>query len=126
MRFLLHDSEAVYNATDWKWYFNLDRRIENPTLIRVGKCSFTAATASTYPVVVYMRSNTLTELSTVKHTVELKSNNHHDNSNVIAVLHETHTQGRYTGGGLSFPVHGHTNATNIDIYFTVKRLLMVY
>jgi len=118
MRFLLHDSQAVYSATDKKWYFTLDRRIENPTHVRIGKCSFTAATASTYPAVVYMRSNALFELSAIKHTVELKSVNHHDSSNVIAVLHETHQKGRYSGGGLSFPVHGHTNHTIIDIYFT--------
>ena len=104
MRFLLHDSQAVYNASDKKWYFTLDRRIANPTSIRIGKCSFIAATASTYPAVVYMRSNALFELSAIKHTVELKSENHHDSSNVIAVLHESHQKGRYTGGGLSFPI----------------------
>ena len=118
MRFLLHDSQAVYNAATKKWTFTLDRSIANPKQIRVGKCSFTCATMTTYPAVVYMRSNTLTEICTIKHTVELKANNHHDQSNVIAVLHETHTRGRYSGGGISFPTHGHTNRTSIDIYFT--------
>ena len=118
MRFLLHDSQAVYNAVTKKWTFSLDRSIANPKQIRVGKCSFTCATSPTYPAVVYMRSNALTEICTIKHTVELKSHNHHDQSNVIAVLHETHTKGRYSGGGISFPTQGHTNKTSIDIYFT--------
>ncbi len=117
MRYLLHHSDSTYDATTKRFTFTLDRRISNPVFFRINKVTFTAATAANYPSVVYMRSNALTSLSKTKHTV--KSNDHENNSNVLAVLEETHTKGRYAmKGTVSFPVHGHTTSRSIDVYFT--------
>ena len=93
MRYLLHHTDASYNSVTKKWIVTTDRRVSNPTSIRIATCTFTAAAAASYPSVVYMRSDTLTQLAKIKHTVELKAVDHEDNSNVIAVLEETHTLG---------------------------------
>ena len=95
MRYVLHHSEAVFNETTKRWVFTLDRRIANPRSMRLSKCVFTASTASSYPSVVYMRSDAIHSMIKTKHTVELKADNHENSSNIIAVLEETHTHGRY-------------------------------
>ena len=120
MRYLLHHSDAVFEETSKRFLFTLDRRISNPRSIMITKCVFTASTAQTYPSVVYMRSNALHNMIKSKHTVELKADNHENSSNIIAVLQETHTKGRYsiTERGVNLPVHGHTHVRQIDIYFT--------
>jgi len=119
MKYLLHHTDSAYDATSKKFTFTLDRRLANPVSLRINKCTFTAATATTYPPVVYLRSDALTSLSKVKHTVELKSSDHENNSNVLAVLEETHTRGRYAlRQSVTFAVHKHTTSRSIDIYFT--------
>ena len=120
MRYLLHHSEATFNTVTKRWVFTLDRRISNPRSIRLNKCVFTAAYASSYPSVVYMRSDALHSMTKTKHTVELKADNHENPSNIIAVLQETHTHGRYaiSEKGVPLPVHGHSHVREIDIYFT--------
>ena len=120
MRYLLHHSDATYNSTSKKWFFTLDRRISNPRSVTLKKCVFTASTADSYPSIVYMRSDALHGLSKTKHTVELKNSDHENSSDVIAILEETHTHGRYAmkDQGVTFPVHGHTHLRSIDIYFT--------
>ena len=120
MRYLLHHSDATFNATTKRFMFTLDRRMANPQSISVSKCVFTAATASSYPNVIYMRSDALHNLANIKHSVELKDADHENPTNVIAVMEETHTRGRYhmKGAGQFFPVHSHTHVRSIDIYFT--------
>ena len=88
--------------------------------MRLTKCVFTATTATSYPSVVYLRSDALHSMTKTKHTVELKADNHENSSNVIAVLQETHTTGRYSIGekGIILPLHGHSHVREIDIYFT--------
>ena len=54
MRYLVHSEDATYDSTTGKYFFNLDTRIANPTRIRINKATFVAATASSYPQVVYM------------------------------------------------------------------------
>ena len=117
MRYLLHHSDAVFDATTKRWLFTLDRRISNPRSIAISKCVFTASTTTSYPSVIYMRSDALHNMIKSKHTVELKADNHENSSNVIAVLQETHTTGRYsiTERGLTLPVHGHTHVRQIDL-----------
>ena len=89
MKYLLHYSDATYDSTTKKWLFTLDRRISNPRSIRISACAFTASTADSYPHVVYMRSDTLTRLCKIKHTIEVKGTDHENHSNVIAVLEQT-------------------------------------
>ncbi len=125
MRYLLHHTDASYNSVTKKWIVTTDRRVSNPTSIRIASCTFTAATASSYPSVVYMRSDAITAMCKTKHTVELKALDHENNSNVVAVLQETHTLGRYAmHRQVSFPVHGHTQTTRIDLYFTDGNTIM--
>ena len=126
MRYLLHHSDAVFDPTTKRWLYTLDRRISNPRSIAISKCVFTASTTTSYPSVIYMRSDALHNMIKTKHTVELKADNHENSSNVIAVLQETHTTGRYsiTERGLNLPVHGHTHVRQIDLYFTDGNTVM--
>jgi len=122
MRYLVHSEDATFNATDGKYYFNLDQRIANPTRIRVTQCSYTRPTSTRYPEVVYLRSTKLTELTTRKHTVEVKNTGHFDSSDVICPLLETHTQGRYSSQRVvKLPVFPHLPLQKLDIYFTNNR-----
>ncbi len=120
MKYLLHYSDATYNSTTKKWLFTLDRRISNPRSIRISACTFTASTADCYPHVVYMRSDTLTQLCKIKHTIEVKGTDHENHSNVIAVLEQT-LPGKYALKDKEgfLPVHGGTAHTrSFDIFFT--------
>ena len=126
MKYLLHHTDATYDANKKVWVFTLDRRIANPRSIRIETCTFTAATADTYPAVVYMRSRTLTSWCTIKHTIEVKGADHENHSNVLAVLEQT-LRGKYAlkNAGNFLPVHSHTAHTrSFDIFFTDGDTLM--
>ena len=117
MRFLLHHSDATYDADTKTYWFTLAQRISNPTKLTVRKASYTAATATEYPHAVYLRSDALNSMILSKHTVELKGN--HNQSNVIAVPHETHSASRYrTIHSDSWRTHAHLHTTRIDVQFT--------
>ena len=90
MRYLLHSDNATYDAASKKWYFNLDKRITHPSSIIVKKCSYVGATSTSYPSVAYLRSDTLSNWIATKHTVEVKSEAHENESNVICTLEESH------------------------------------
>ena len=121
MKFLLHSSQAAYDSASKKWIFNLDQRIHNPTQIRLAKATFTSTgDTSVHPSVVYMRSDALARMISIKHTGELRVDNHPNNSNVIATLTETHARGRYRIiGGQTFPVNPNQSERKIDIYFKI-------
>ena len=124
MRFLLHHEDAVYDTATKTYYFNLDRRISNPTRIRVNKAAYTAATAGSYPQVVYVRSDALSEMARNKHTVELKGSDHENPSNVLCALQEGALLGRYALKDArvhQFPTHSHLPVRRIDIQFTNNR-----
>jgi len=120
MKFLLHSSEATYESATKKFLYNLDERITNPTVIQISKACFTCTTdTSPYPDVVYMRSRAIHNMITTKHTVELKDDNHEGASDVLAVLTETHTRGRYRFiGSRTFFVNPNMSVKKIDLYFT--------
>ena len=118
MRILVHSEDATYNPATKQWVFTLDRRISNPTRIVVQQCNYSASTATNYPLTVYVRSSGLTNLSRVKHTVELKGADHEDNSDTVVVLHQTNHANRYElDRPFSFPVHGHLPQQVIDFTF---------
>ena len=118
MRILVHSEDATYNPATKQWVFTLDRRISNPTRIVVQQCNYSASTATNYPLTVYVRSSGLTNLSRVKHTVELKGADHEDNSDTVVVLHQTNHANRYElDRPFSFPVHGHLPQQVIDFSF---------
>ena len=95
-KFLAHSSLASYDAVTKTWTFDLDKRISNPTSLRLAKATYsTPGDTSPHPQVVYLRSNALARMIPQKHTLELRAQNHENAANVIAVLSETHTRGRY-------------------------------
>ena len=56
-KFLLHSNLATFDATSKKWFFNLDKRISNPRVIKLAQATFTTAgDTSPHPHVVYLRS----------------------------------------------------------------------
>ena len=120
MRYLLHSGNATYDTSTKKYSYTLDQRIQDPKSIRLVKGSYVAATASSYPAVVYVKSDGLSQLCSTKHTVELKNQSHRDGTNIFAVLEERHTQGKYSleEAPRTLPVKKHENVTTIDIYFT--------
>ena len=119
-KYLLHSDSATFDATSKKWFFNLEQRITNPRVIRLAQASFTTAgDTSPHPAGVYMRSDAICRMCQRKHTVSLKDAGHNNDTNILAVLTETHTRGRYSmNAGRSFGVHKHNYERAIDIYFT--------
>ena len=86
-KFLLHSSLANYDAVTKRWTFALEKRLSNPTRIRLRKATYsTPGDVSPHPQVVYLRSNALARMITRKHTMELRSVGHQNASNVIATL----------------------------------------
>ena len=96
LRYLLHSSKSTLGA-DHVYRFALDKKLGHKADRMVLKdFSFTATSnISPFPHVVYAHSDALTRIISKKHTVELQSVNHDRSSNVIGVLKETHTRGRY-------------------------------
>ena len=68
-----------------------------------------------------MRSRALSEMIKSKHTVELKNLAHEQSTDIIAVLMETHTRGRYSlpsDFNSRFSTDPTRSVKKIDIYFT--------
>ena len=121
MRYLLHSGNASYDESSKTFTYTLDRRIQDPKSIKITKASYVASSAvASMPPVVYLRSDALSRLCKTKHTVELKNSGHGDGTNVICVLEERHSTGRYSleGTPRTLPVKMHENVTTIDLYFT--------
>ena len=121
MRFLLHNEDAVYDATTKVWNYTLDKRISNPTSLTVNKVTFSPVSSLTiHPHVVYMHSRALSNMIIDKHTVILRGEGHDNAADVIGVLEETHTRGRYALTEKEGPFRMSPSAHEriIDIYFT--------
>ena len=118
MKFLCHSSDATYSNKEWK--YTLDQRIQNPTEMVLSKACFSVPTNyANPPHVVYLRSHAFDGMIKRKHVVELKDNNHMGASNVLAVLSETHTRGRYRFyGARRFQLDPSESTKSIDFYFT--------
>ena len=131
MRYLVHSEDATFNSATGRYEFNLVTRIPNPVRIRINQATYTAATASTYPQIVYLRSEKLSELTRTKHTVELKNNGHEDITDVLCALQESHDVGRYNLKSnnprrVTFPIFSHIPIRKLDFYFTNNRTLMAH
>ena len=120
MKFLAHSDEAAYDSTTKTWKYVLDTRINNPTAMVLSKACFSVPTNYLNPPhVVYLRSRALDSMIKRKHVVELKNNNHMGSSNVLAVLSETHTRGRYRFyGQRRFKLDPSESSRSLDFYFT--------
>ena len=88
----------------------------NPSELSLIGASFSASTADSYPLVVYVRSDWGQALSKRKHTVELKCEQHEDSSNVLGVLRRDATDGKYIlHNTFRFPVHSHLTERTVDL-----------
>ena len=119
MRFLLSDGNSTH--ADGVYTFSLDQRLANATVARVTKADYqyTVPVGAVAPHVVYMRSAALHKMAKNKHTVVLKNNQHVDSVDVIGVLEETHTPGRYRLRSWQPLLRlNYTHLREIDIYFT--------
>ena len=119
MRFLL--SDGFSNHADGIYTFSLDQRLANATVARVTKADYqyTIPSGAVAPHVVYMRSAALHKMAKNKHTVVLKNSQHVDSVDVIGVLEETHTPGRYRLRSWQPVLRlNYTHMREIDIYFT--------
>ena len=96
MKFLLHSNDATINAENNTWLYSLSQRLRSPSQMVVDNVSFVASTMTTYPSVVYMRSESLSRHIRNKHCVQVKNAERADQQvDVLCVLTETHTLGRY-------------------------------
>ena len=117
VRFILSDSKAT--LASGVFTYSLDQRLNNASVLHLKKCSFQLTTTGTAPVAVYLRSSAIHRLSSHKHTVELKSNNYPASSDILGILEESHTTGRYQLRGIPRPVRlGYSHLRNIDLYFS--------
>ena len=122
MRFLLSDGNATYQ--DGVFTFALDRRLRNATRARVRKVSYVADTGlSVVPNIVYLRSRALNSISANTHTVILTDTQHENAVDVLAILEDTHTTGRYRmiEDPRSLPLT-YSHLRNLDFYFTARAL----
>ena len=120
VRFILSDSKAT--LADGVFTYTLDQRLNNASVLQLKKCSFQLTTTATPPVAIYLRSAAVHRLARHKHTVELKSNNYESSVDILGVLEESHTTGRYQLRGFPRPVRlGYSHLRNIDFYFSDPR-----
>ena len=120
MKYLAHSTDAAYDAATKRWTFDLGRRVPRPTSLVISKACFSVPTGyENPPHVVYMRSDALSRMVRRQHTVELKHESHTAGTNILAVLSETHTRGRYRAySSQILPVDPNDSPGVIDIYFT--------
>ena len=94
VRFLLSNGNATY--ANGVFTFSLDQRLRNATRARFRKAAYVlASTASVAPNIVYLRSRALHSIAGNTHTVILTAAQHENAVDVMAVLEDTHTTGRY-------------------------------
>ncbi len=95
VRFLLSDGNATYS--NGVFTFALDRRLRNATRAHFRKASYVLDSTITpvAPNIVYLRSRALNSISANTHTVILTDTQHENAVDVLAILEDTHTTGRY-------------------------------
>ena len=115
MKFVFHSEDSQYDTDTKTWKFTMNERFHNPVELVLDNISFTPS-GTTRPNCIYVRSNALSRMIRTRHTVEVKS--YQQNSNIIAVLHETH-DGRYSmRKARSFPLQPNLSTKIIDFCFT--------
>ena len=118
VRFLLSDGNATYS--NGVFTFALDRRLRNATAARFRKASYVLDTSvSVAPNIVYLRSRALNSISANTHTVILTDTQHENAVDVLAILEDTHTTGRYRmiEDPRTLPLT-YSHLRNLDFYFT--------
>ena len=118
VRFLLSDGNATYS--NGVFTFALDRRLRNATAARFRKASYVLDTSvAVAPNIVYLRSRALNSISANTHTVILTDTQHENAVDVLAILEDTHTTGRYRmiEDPRTLPLT-YSHLRNLDFYFT--------
>ena len=118
VRFLLSDGNATYS--NGVFTFALDRRLRNATQARFRKASYVLdSSVSVVPNIVYLRSRALNSIAANTHTVILTDTQHENAVDVLAILEDTHTTGRYRmiEDPRSLPLT-YSHLRNLDFYFT--------
>ena len=94
VRFLLSDGNSTYS--NGVFTFSLDRRLRNATAARFRKASYVIdPSVSVVPNIVYLRSRALNSIAANTHTVILTNTQHENAVDVLCILEDTHTTGRY-------------------------------
>ena len=118
VRFLLSDGNATYS--NGVFTFALDRRLRNATAARFRKASYVLdSSVAVAPNIVYLRSRALNSISANTHTVILTDTQHENAVDVLAILEDTHTTGRYRmiEDPRTLPLT-YSHLRNLDFYFT--------
>ena len=118
VRFLLSDGNATYS--NGVFTFALDRRLRNATQARFRKASYVLdSSVSVVPNIVYLRSRALNSIAANTHTVILTDTQHENAVDVLAILEDTHTTGRYRMIEDPRPIPlAYSHLRNLDFYFT--------
>ena len=95
MRYLIHSDDCDYAAATGIYTIALDARLWNPVNLKLMNIVFEAPTLSAYPLAVYCHSVGINDLIRSKHTLKLTAENHENETDVIAVLSEDQTSGRF-------------------------------
>ena len=96
MKFLLSSSQSVYDELTKTYSFQFSRHHSKQNELTISNTSFSTPTDLTlHPHCIFMRSNAITKLKQESNISELQGTTDENFSNVIAVLFETHTRGRY-------------------------------
>ena len=120
MKYLFHRDESAYDAATKEFTFTTSENLLNPKFLKLEDVTYRASTVSDhlYPQTIYLRSNALTSMLKVNHTVEVKSDGSNRSSNIIAVLNQ-YTTGRYElRGKYRFTIDPHRTNKVFDFTFT--------
>ncbi len=127
MRYLVHSEDCSFDTATGKHSIVLDRRISNPTHLKVSKLVYESPTIASgvYPLAVYARSEGINDLVRRKHCVELTASNHENESNCYAVLKESQSTKRYhMAKPISFPIKQHAYVRELDFFFADNRTII--
>ena len=116
MRYLL-DLAKFTLGSDFHYRLDMGENIKRPTECILRNFCFICSQV-THPTVILMRSN-LHEYSDVPNIVELSSENQRHTSDVLAVLYESISTGRYElKREVKFQINPHKSIRSLEIWFT--------
>ena len=119
MRYLIHSEDCSFDGDTGIYSLLADRRIGNPVSMKIQSFVYQAPTLASYPLAVYVSSAGFNKLVAKKHTLKLTASNHENESDVICVLNESNTTGRYKlTTPRRFPLNQYTYVRNFDFKFT--------
>ena len=135
MRYLIHSEDCTFDTATGIYTMSADRRLANPVSLKIQSFVYQAPTLASYPLAVYVSSGGINDMTAKKHTLQLTENNHENETDIICVLTESNTTGRYKlTVPRRFPLKQYTYVRNFDFKFTdnntvrlrrIKRLIIL-